>query len=192
MRGEGYERRKVVFMSVSSSFLAAGGTSLDAPSVEYPWPSAAVDASRLLSYLQRCIGLGIGYGLGAKAGLLTAIPPDYEQIDCSGWVRAAVAVATYGKTILPDGSVVQHEWCDRVGLKRSNQAALLLPDNYVRICFIAPSSLHPVGHVFLCRNAKTLESYGGNGPGSRSVLVHISAGILQRLTTAVYVLGRPE
>ena len=173
------------------SFVSPGGASLLKPTPEYPWWSAPIDPVRLLSYLQRCEALGIGYGLGAKAHNLMAIPPDYGEIDCSGWMRCAVAVATQGRTILPDGSVNQHDWCDRMGLKVSNRAAMLLPDGITRLCFIAPSVIHPVGHVFLARNGRTLESYGGHGPGSRSVLTQISLGVLQQVTSAVYVLGRP-
>jgi hypothetical protein len=179
-------------MIAASSQFASGGSSLLPPTDAFPWPLVDLNVSRLTAYLARCELLGIGYGLGAKAHNLTANPPDYADIDCSGWVRAAVAVATFGKTILPDGSVTQHDWCDRVGLKVSSRAALLLPDGLTRIGFIVPTPAHNIGHVFLCRNLKTLESWGGHGPGSRSVLSPISLGILQQATSAVYVLGGKE
>jgi hypothetical protein len=175
--------------AMTVSQISAGGSSLQLPTDAFPWPVAPLNLSRLYAYLDRCVSLGIGYGLGATAHNLTALPPDYSEIDCSGWVRAAVAVASGGRTILPDGSVNQHDWCDKSGLKVSSRAALLLPDNYTRICFIVPTPEHEIGHVFLCRNLKTLESWGGHGPGSRSVLSHISLGILQGVTSAVYILG---
>jgi hypothetical protein len=162
------------------------------PSPAYPWRRVDLDMTRLNGYLAKCIGVGIGYQLGAKASDLMAYPPDYSDIDCSGWVRAAVAYATRGRTVLPDGSVNQHDWCDRTGLKVSSRAALLLPDGWVRIAFLVPSARHPIGHVFLCHRGRTLESWGGHGPGSRSALSHISEGILQQCAGAVYILGRDE
>ena len=174
---------------IASSSLSSGASSLLPPSPGFPWPLAPVDTAALTRYLDRCVSRGIGYGLGSKARDLLAYPPDYRQIDCSGWVRAAVAFATAGRTVLPDGSVNQHDWCDRSGLKVSSRAALLLPDGLLRICFIAPSLEHEIGHVFLCRNLRTLESWGGHGPGSRSVLAHISLGVLQQSASAVYVLA---
>ena len=176
-------------MVIASSQFASGGSSLLPPSPGFPWPLAPVNGARLGQYLDRCVSRGIGYGLGAKASDLMAYPPDYERIDCSGWVRAAVAFATGGKTILPDGSINQHDWVDRSGLKVSARAALLLPDGLLRICFIVPTLEHSIGHVFLCRNLRTLESWGGHGPGSRSVLSHISLGVLQQATSAVFVLA---
>ena len=183
---DGQERE---IMTITQTQVAAGASSLLAPTAVFPWPSAPINVPKLQSYLNICVARGIGYGLGAKATNLTAIPPDYHEIDCSGWVRAAVAVATAGKTIMPDGSVTQHDWCDRMGLKVSSRGALLLLDDLTRIAFIAPCPAHPVGHVYLTRNTRTLESWGGHGPGSRSVLTHLTLGILQQLTTEVYVLG---
>lgn len=172
------------------SQLSGGGSSLLAPTPSYPWRLVPLDLARLDAYLARCVARGIGYELGAKASRLLAVPPDYDNIDCSGWVRAAVAVATGGRTILPDGSVNQHDWCDRAGLKVSTPAALLLPDAWVRIAFLVPTLAHPVGHVFLCKGGRTRESWGGHGPGSRPVLSHIGEGILERCAGAVYILGR--
>lgn len=179
-------------MGVASSQFSSGGSSLLPPKPSFPWPLAPIDPHRLSNYLGRCVALGIGYGLGSKAHDLADPAPDYSRIDCSGWVRAAICVATFGQTVLPDGSVNQHDWCDRVGLKKSSRAALLLLDGRLRICFIVPTLEHSVGHVFLCRNLKTMESWGGHGPGSRSVLAHISLGILQQATSAVYVLAGKE
>jgi len=159
--------------------------SLLPPTSAYPWNSAPLDTERLYNYLALCRVRDIGYELGAKASQLTAIPPDYDHIDCSGWVRAAVAVATEGSLILPDGSVNQNDWCGAHDLKRSRYAACSLCDGLTRIAFIRPSLEHEIGHVYLCRNGRTLESWGGHGPGSRSVAAHI----LSALTTDVYVLA---
>lgn len=164
-------------------------TGLLAPTEGFPWPTAALDADALAGYLRACEARGIGYGLGDKADAdgrgLAENPPRYAAIDCSGWVRAAVAVATGGRTVLPDGSVCQNDWCTRQGLKRSDREALRLRDGRTRIAFIRPSAAHPVGHVYLARQGRTLESWGGNGPGSRSVSVRVLAAE----TTDVYVLA---
>ncbi len=159
------------------------------PSPSFAWPTAPLNVRRLYAYLDRCVSAGIRYGLGEKADNPAAFLPDYQFIDCSGWVRAAIAVATGGRLLLPDGSVNQHEWCAAKGLKKSNQAALLLLDGLTRIAFLVPTPDHEIGHVFLCRNGRTLESWGGHGPGSRWVITHISEGILQKCAGAVYVLA---
>lgn len=155
------------------------------PTEAYPWHSAPLDPERLSRYLGTCLAHGVGYALGAKADDLLAIPPDYHNIDCSGWVRAAVAVATEGRLILPDGSCVQNDWCAAHGLKRSDYASCRLLDGLTRLGFIRPTGMHPVGHVYLARNGRTLESFGGHGPGSRSV----GTAVLARETTDVYVLA---
>lgn len=155
------------------------------PTQSYPWHSLPLDPTRLRRYLASCVAHGVDYRLGAKAGDLLAVPPDYDAVDCSGWVRAAVAVATGGRTILPDGSANQNDWCAAHGLKRSGYAACRLADGLTRIGFIRASPQHPVGHVYLCRNGRTLESWGGHGPGSRPVTAHILAAE----TTDVYVLA---
>jgi len=165
-------------------------SSLDSPALlpptqAYPWHSAPLDPERLRRYLASCEAKGIGYQLGAKANDLLAIPPDYAEIDCSGWVRAAVAVATDGHLILPDGSVHQNDWCEGHDLKRSTFAACHLRDGLTRICFVRPSAQHWIGHVYLVHQSRTLESWSGHGPGSRSILSHI----LSAEMTEVYVLA---
>ncbi len=155
------------------------------PTQGYPWHSAPLDPEKLRLYLAVCVARGIGYKLGAKADDLAAEPPDYEAIDCSGWVRAAIAVATQGRTILPDGSVNQNDWCAAQDLKRSMFAACRLQDGLTRMAFIRPSELHPIGHVYLCRNGRTSESWSGHGPGSRLITTHV----LSAETTDVYVLA---
>ena len=103
----------------------------------------------------------------------------------AGVPAAAVAVATDGRLILPDGSVNQNDWCATHDLKRSTFAACRLQDGLTRIGFIRPSVLHRIGHVYLAHNGRTLESWGGHGPGSRPIITHI----LSAETTDVYVLA---
>ena len=160
-------------------------SALLAPTQGYPWYSLPLDPERLSRYLGTCLAQGVGYELGGKAHDLRAIPPDYHVIDCSGWVRAAVAVATEGRVTMPDGSVVQNDWCVSRGLKRSDFAGACLRDGLTRIGFIRAGGFHPVGHVYLVQNGRTLESFGGHGPGSRPVTTHV----LSAETTDVYVLA---
>ena len=160
-------------------------SALLAPTQGYPWYSLPLDPERLSRYLGTCLAHGVGYELGGKAHDLRAIPPDYHAIDCSGWVRAAVAVATEGRVTMPDGSVVQNDWCVSRGLKRSDFAGACLRDGLTRIGFIRAGGFHPVGHVYLVQNGRTLESFGGHGPGSRPVTTHV----LSAETTDVYVLA---
>ena len=160
-------------------------SALLAPTQGYPWYSLPLDPERLSRYLGTCLAQGVGYELGGKAHDLRAIPPDYHAIDCSGWVRAAVAVATEGRVTMPDGSVVQNDWCVSRGLKRSDFAGACLRDGLTRIGFIRAGGFHPVGHVYLVQNGRTLESFGGHGPGSRPVTTHV----LSAETTDVYVLA---
>ena len=160
-------------------------SALLAPTQGYPWYSLPLDPERLSRYLGTCLAHGVGYELGGKAHDLRAIPPDYHAIDCSGWVRAAVAVATEGRVTMQDGSIVQNDWCVSRGLKRSDFAGACLRDGLTRIGFIRAGGFHPVGHVYLVQNGRTLESFGGHGPGSRPVTTHV----LSAETTDVYVLA---
>ncbi len=161
------------------------------PTPLFAWPTLPLDGAALNRYLAVCEADGVGYRLGAKADdagrSLTEFPPRYAQVDCSGWVRAALAYATRGGVVLPDGSVNQRDWCAAQGLKVSAPFALGRDDGALRIAFIVPNARHPVGHVYLCRNGRTLESWGGHGPGSRSWLTHA----LHLTTTAVFVLTPP-
>lgn len=161
------------------------------PSEAFPWWSVRVAPYDIARYLAACVAGDVRYFLGAKADAggraLDAWPIRYSHIDCSGWVRAALAFATQGALVIPDGSVNQREWCEGHGLKRSNYAALLRRDNVIRIAFIRATAAEHIGHVYLCYNGRTLESYGGHGPGSRSVLVHV----LKALTSDVFVLTAP-
>ncbi len=167
-------------------------SALRAPTKAFPCFTVAVRPLDLAKYLGACVARGVGYQLGAKADSdgrsLAAFPPRYDHIDCSGFLRAAVAWATDGGLILPDGSVNQREWCQNHGLKRSNYLALLRQDGIVRIAFIRATTTERIGHVYLCYNKQTIESYGGHGPGMRSPLAHI----LHALTSDVFVLTSPE
>ena len=54
----------------------------------------------------------VAYSFGAKAANLSEDTRFIDQIDCSGFVRYALARATNQALILPDGSSNQHDWAD--------------------------------------------------------------------------------
>ena len=132
-----------------------------------------VDLDKLHTRLANDIARLVRYTLGAKAleGHLSDYPGAYKFIDCSGWVRAAIAYSTKdaigGSIIIPDGSVVQHDWFSNNGFKLTDYSNAELEDNHLRIAFIAPTA-NEAGHVWLILNGKTLESHGGTGPASRA------------------------
>ena len=110
---------------------------------------------------------GCMYGLGAKAPSLDCDTSEIRMIDCSGFVRYAIAKATNQRLILPDGSVSQHHWCDANalhGLRYSSIAPNYGNQGKLYIAFINPE---PVGHVWLVHQGHTLESHGSAGPSSR-------------------------
>ena len=166
------------------------GGPLDPATPEFPWPTVPLALGRLQAYLAACVARSVGYGLGCKAPaqFLDACPPEYRLIDCSGWVRAALANATRMRTLVPDGSVNMNDWCGAQGLKRSNLVSTMLRDNIVRIAFHRPNDADNIGHVWLTYNGMTMESWGGHGPGSRPWSTHI----LKILCTDVYILALPD
>ena len=63
----------------------------------------------------------VTYGLGKKVPFHGAIPGrDFTQVDCSGFVREAVRLATNPPAPFPDGSVVQHDWVRAQGFAASS------------------------------------------------------------------------
>lgn len=112
----------------------------------------------------------VTYSLGGKADALNEDSHDIDEIDCSGFVRYAVAKATNSAVIMPDGSSVQHDWCDNQGLHKLAQYSNVQygkdDPNRLFIGFIQPAGGHP-GHVWLIYKGKTLESHGGAGVSSR-------------------------
>jgi len=136
-------------------------------------------------YLDECERLGIKYELGGKApeDELSAFPPKYDAIDCSGWIRAAIAYATDGLIVIPDGSENQHDWFASHDFKPTNYENTALRDNRLRVAFLFPDDTSErVGHVWFIRNGKTLESHGGTGPSSRywntPILMHCHAAFV--------------
>ena len=119
-------------------------------------------------FLKDCRDAGVKYGLGAKVPYHKAPPSTWKKkkIDCSGFVREAIRLATKAK--FPDGSVVQHDWVRDRDFSRCDRSEGKLNDDYVRIAFMRPQDLSQgIGHVVLIAKGWTYESHGGTGPNSR-------------------------
>ena len=161
--------------------------------------SVALDVGKLLDALRACEARGVSYGLGSKAPEHTSgpyafdYPPTFNAIDCSGWVRWALYHATGGALLIPDGSANQNDWAGAQGLKHygpdAARSAYLSnggnKDHALRLCFCRASASEPIGHVWMLRNAYSLESCGGHGPTSRPW----DTPVLSRIVTDLYVLG---
>lgn len=121
-----------------------------------------VDTQLLVSLAQNMQDAGVRYRFGAKMPLTSW--RGSREVDCSGFVRYALWRAS-GEDI-GDGSVQQHDRIKSAGFKPSTPADARRKDGILRIAFLAPHGKDP-GHVVLILNGKTLESYGGHGPGRR-------------------------
>lgn len=135
----------------------------------------ALSVPLLLAALAACVAKCVRYGLGSKAPQNDKDPvfsetPDFHAIDCSGFVRWALWVATRGRVLIPDGSYVQHDWFEDNDFKRTDYSNAALRDGHLRIAFHSPGGRggDGTGHVWLIFGGFTLESFGGHGPGRRN------------------------
>ena len=166
-------------------------------SPSFPFPAISLDpsvtdvAGKLESLLDQQSGWK--YGLGCKIFPLDSEPPlaideagaSVEAVDCSGELRWLVFHLTGGRDVFPDGSAAQHEFCDKVGFKKSLPLDLTLSGGVLRAAFLTPQSQRDgIGHALLAINGATYESHGSAGPSSRSCA---SLGFLDHLL--VYVLS---
>ena len=149
----------------------------------------ALDINRARAFLLACMNSTprVRYGLGKKVPFHGATPGrDFTQVDCSGFVREAIRLATNPMVAFPDGSVVQHDWIRDQGFTRSGINDAKQSDGFVRIAFLRPQdSPRRIGHVVLISKARTLESHGGVGPNSRHW-----TGIGWQARAHVYILAR--
>lgn len=135
--------------------------------------------------------LGSKYNYGGKAMIggryakdseLKSVTPAQiaaKGVDCSGYVRWALARATDGRIIVPDGSQNQRVWAEK-NLRKVKYADAAFYINPARlfIAFIKPwtNGCGSVGHVWFLSHydtgkgtvAGTLESHGGGGCVSRA------------------------
>lgn len=122
--------------------------------------------SRLKAVRNELLDGHISYRLGAKARL-DAEPSTITHLDCSGFVRYLLYQASDKSLLLPDGSWIQREWCQKQKLEPVNYATAAECDGWLRIAFIDPKP-NKAGHVWLIRNGQTLESHGRRiGPNQR-------------------------
>jgi hypothetical protein len=129
----------------------------------------AFDIQKALDFLHACETSDprVRYKLGGKCGPGQVPGRDFQAIDCSGFVREAVRRATNLGNKFPDGSVVQHDWVKARGFDSGETSEGSKQDGTVRIAFLSPGAVGPIGHVTLVWDGKTLESHGGVGPDSR-------------------------
>jgi hypothetical protein len=161
------------------------------------YPTLPIDNARLAMLLAHCEDAGTGYLMGAKADEPFSWPPRWHDeagqsvngVDCSGFFRYSTWFATHGQVTPPDGTSQIKPWLDRMGFKRhpgsDYDAVCGLKDGHLRVCITEREDGHPYGHVWEDRDGLTEESYGGNGPGSRS----FATGVLERIVTDIYVLS---
>ncbi|MGY8662414.1 chitosanase [Bradyrhizobium sp. UFLA05-109] len=152
-------------------------------------PRLTLDMNRIWAFLKSCETSNprVTYGLGKKVPFLGAVPGrDFTAVDCSGFVREALRLATNPVIAFPDGSVNQHDWIRAHGFAKSSPAEATHSDGLVRIAFLRPQdTLSHIGHVLLISGAKTIESHGGGvGPDSRA---WTATGF--QASTFVYVLA---
>ncbi|ACA15295.1 peptidase S8 and S53 subtilisin kexin sedolisin [Methylobacterium sp. 4-46] len=180
----------------TARLLANLGYSVDAESAAPAEPGVAAvgdtafDLARARAFLDACRTARprVTYGLGQKVPFLDAVPGrDFTQVDCSGFVRQVVRLATTPSLRFPDGSVNQHQWARARGLETSSVAEGRATDDVVRIAFLRPQDAgrKRIGHVVLIANGETLESHGGVGPDSRPW-----TGTGWQAKAFVYVLAR--
>lgn len=144
---------------------------VDAMAMAAGVPSVGFDVAKARDFLSACMTSSprVAYGLGKKVPFHGAKPgKDFTQIDCSGFVREAIRLATNPRVNFPDGSVVQHDWIRDHGFTRSTVAAASKDDDVLRIAFLRPQdSPSNIGHVVLVWRGRTMESHGGTGPNAR-------------------------
>lgn len=124
----------------------------------------------LLNAVWRHMEGRVTYKLGAKAPNLWCDTSEIHEIDCSGFVRYAVARATKQLLILPDGSQAQLEWAQK-NLKPVAYTIATVGNPESVLLYIAFLSPDPRAdwprHVWLVRQAYTRESCGSMGVGAR-------------------------
>lgn len=146
------------------------------PSDDFPYPSLALDPNKLLALIQSEMAVGTGYGSepGRKIDPLSlqATDPDWPgEVDCSGEFRWLLfhALGQPDDFDVPDGSWNQGDWMLHAGFKQSELEDGSNLDGYIRACWMTPAQTgENSGHIFMCLNNITFESYGHHGPGQRT------------------------
>jgi len=150
------------------------------------WKTIKVDRALLEFAIKGCVNVRYEIGTPRSKPALHSRPGDFSYADCSGLFRWLIYYITHGLVKPPDGSWYQRKWCKEQGFKSTSYDMLALHDHRLRVGFIPPSP-GQVGHVFLCINGRTIESYGGHGFGRREW----DTPVLKRKTKEVFVLTDP-
>lgn len=130
-----------------------------------PWETLPIDPNEMPILLGKMAGCE--YELGAKANPLDQQLADIKAIDCSGLTKVLIFKAC--GEIIPDGSANQLAWLKAAHFKPSSIQAGKLKDGILRMFVLPQQPGQGVGrHTGFILNGKTLESYGGHGPGRRS------------------------
>lgn len=155
------------------------------------YPNLAVTVQGLRTYLHACEAHGVKYGFGEKCPEphLGQLPIVFGEIDCSGFARSSVKFASGGKIVMPDGSYQQGDWFAAQGFKRTDNSNCALNDGHLRVCIHHPDHIDETGHIWFVVGGRTIESYGGHGPGSRAWNAVLSSGHrLDDLATLTFAL----
>src|ERR1051325_8593128 len=110
----------------------------------------SINTQKLSELLAQTMDGHIVYGFGSKAAL-SALPATITKIDCSGYVRYLIYNITNGTVTMPDGSWIQHEWCDKQKFHKTPYSTAAERDGWLRIAFLPPVGGH-AGHVWLILN----------------------------------------
>ncbi len=147
--------------------------------------SITLDTTTLLDISGKLMDGHVRYTWGGKPGF-NKKPEEIVGADCSGFVRYVVYQATSKKVSLSEGSWGQHEWCKTSKLETVAYSTARESDGWLRLAFINPEGKDKPGHVWMILDGKTLESYGGHGPGRRSW----DTGVLVKRVGACYKLSQ--
>lgn len=137
-----------------------------------------VDLDLLETVFARLERKGVSYRLGGKAPSLSCDTSEIDSIDCSGFTRYALAKATNGALVIPDGSQNQREWFENSGLHQVgsyDDVGRYATPKRLFVCFIKPgeNSAGSIGHTWFVSKldddstADTMESHGGTGIDTR-------------------------
>lgn len=146
----------------------------------WPWNTKEVKKQDL-EYLIKT-SKGIKYEWGAKPG--TRPRESFVGSDCSGYVQWLLL--KLGFSHLPSGSWYQNRWFIEMNYKPTTYEMCGLKDGRLRVGYY-PAKGTATGHIWLCWNGQTIESYGGRGFGRRAW----NTAMLLRNNPLCYVLTEP-
>ena len=148
------------------------------------WPKNEMPIDRRMLHLCLAATIGkkrYGWGYKPKPG---SDSHSWLRTDCSGYVRWMISRIA-GVTI-PMGSIGQRAWFAANNFKVTSYEHAGLDDGRLRVGVWSPG-WRGAGHIWMVLNGRTIESYGGHGPGRNPW------DIYRRRVEACFVLtGPPE